>query len=347
MSVPVSTDDYIIVEQLALGKPLLARVTSVKGNNIRAIRQPDHLDSVNLELTFDDVLANLGDDPTTTANAFGVQLRSSRCIHTKVNDRVGDIHFFYTPDAAEGSAVMRAVDDVYHDVLYRYRLTKMLDNNLSIEIHSGRGLKYGGMFQNANKKRPNTIILYPDEMPAESYPYVLAHEFGHMLHLVYLKGRGGVQAELLKLFQYTSEVDVFSRDEVIAAFDDLLASRTSPIDYYKSIENEEDKKILQLGFRYIHQTRGYDLPMLDTMYQGGEEELVKKLLYGVQAVSKRERVAYLTEYAAKNPNEFFAECFAHHVMGQMLPKECRKFMEKVMPLAANLVATWEPPAQKG
>jgi uncharacterized protein YdiU (UPF0061 family) len=83
--------------------------------------------------------------------------------------------------------------------------------------------------------------------------------------------------------------------------------------------------------------------MIDTMWQAGEKELVHKLLEGVQSVSKRERVAYLTEYAAKNPDEFFAECFAHHVMDQMLPKECKKFMEKVMPLAAQLVASWEPP----
>ena len=333
----IKVDDYIIVRVGTSHR--LAKVYGVdKSGRVNATLEPSHLRQENLQMDADvvaeDVCANLGADPVK-GTAFGVDLNMVRFVKTKNHNMVGEVHFFYKPEAAEYQALMGALDDVY-ETMKAKKVHGMLSTNLSLEVMGGGG-KVPSRFKKGSDKVAHRIMMYPHSVVGDRLEYMVHHAFGHMMLATYLRDVAKVRSELLRLFALTSKPVIVERERLVGLFDDMLESGSPPEDYVKALQDDEDRAAMKLGFRTIKQATRFSPRMLNDLFLAGDVDTLREMVATVQGVASNEPTTLLTDLANVSPEALFAECYAFYMAGLTLPKNAKSFIERVMPIGSNAI----------
>lgn len=331
-------NDYIVV-QAAPKKYALLKVSSVKNGVVSGVLEHGcHIEALRtvIDLKPQDVILNLGADPHA-GTVYGIDV-GRRHRGKKTLDSFGDIHFFYRPKRE----VWKNIETAFNGLRKRLKKVGLLHTlesaNLLWELEPANKQKYSGLYARSRKETiPHRIAIRPEILDPSDYVYVLAHEFGHHIDFEFIQGVPALYTKWLTLYAHTVSSVSISRKEIQAHFDGLVKSRSTVMDYLKSLDEDDEaekfKKILRI-IRQVHRFSPADINHLLT----GEDHEALKTIWPPQDIPTRTLDPVVSEYATTNVKELFAEAFAFYLTGKKLPKRVQKLIERSVTYASKATA---------
>lgn len=327
----ISRGDYFVAKQEG-GKDYLARaLEDSHGKSVESLLEKNcHIQSMRHTMTvaMSDVVVVLGSDPhpgNVYGHAVGAVFRK-RLSHKEF----GDVFFFYRPEK-------QVITDLSESMkktalrLQKFDLGFLIDD-VVYEVLPYHGEKYAGRFIMAkNEKIPKRIQIRPEIMPASEYEYVLHHELGHNLHLAYCRESHKLNANWLKLFNTSIRVDSIKKDKSQQLLDALVGGDERPSDFKRRLD-EDDALSFKWIIRTIGQVNGLSIQDLDTLFEAEMKEEITKV-WPVRNIPHKELAPIVSEYAAVNYKELFAESFAFYMTKKKLPEPIVKLLEKTISYA--------------
>jgi hypothetical protein len=178
------------------------------------------------------------------------------------------------------------------------------------------------------------ILIRPEHSPADTYPYILAHELGHRIHRQWLQSPS-TEARWIKL--YNTSINVSPIDPQMCQ--DMLKKLSPDFtlkDLKRSLDDDEEKLALKMILRTIKTNHGLTPHELNLLLVSDEVDEVREMW--PEHIDVKSLAPVISEYATTNYSETIAEAIAFHLTGVQLPKAVVKLTEKTLSLAkANLV----------
>ena len=329
-------DDFLICKESKNPRKFLVRVSSLSKDVVHGVLEKDYYipsRRKSIEVPVQNIVCNLGQNPLP-GKVYGVD--TTHWLAFKNHDAFGKIHFFTNPGKELGRALMKAFDVAEHR-LHHYGLDNSIEPSLIYEVRPRHGKLAGRYFHSRDEERyPHRIELYPEIMATavSKLPYVILHEHGHHIHAKYLT-QPKVNAAWIKLFN----TSIAPRDIPVSLskriLKELLSSGEAPSRAVKLLD-EDDAAVCRFIYRYISKERSIGISELDFLAASGNNEAIEEL-WPTHSLEKKELAPIITDYAAKNFRETFAEAFSLHLTGIKLPKAVVSLLEKSIQHAANLM----------
>lgn len=333
----IKAKDYIVVE-VKPGKNRLAKVKSAdddiinvvytKDQHVQELRQSEEVQRAN-------VIINLGPEPKP-GSVYGCSTESLYHGSTD-HDDFGKIYWMYKPE----KQVVKSLNSAFNIVLKKLKkfgLEDLAQDELIWEAHPYYKQKWAGMYMHAKEGR-SRILIRPEHSPADSYPYILAHELGHRIHRQWLQN-SNVEARWIKL--YNTSIQVTPVDPALCR--DMMKKLSPEFtlkDLKNSLEDDDEKNALRLILRNIKTNHGLTPHEINLLLKAEEVDEVKEVW--PEHVDIKALAPVISEYATTNYAETIAEAIAFHLTGVSLPKSVVKLTEKTLALAkANLTGGHAP-----
>lgn len=327
----VSKGDYAVVNSPDGKGSMLIKVSGSNGitvtgvatkyQNIQELRQV-------VDIPAQDVYLNLGPDPRK-GKVYGVDV-SNLYRGSVDHKRFGRLCWMYKPEDEAKESIIRGFNVAYKR-LQNFGLEALASEDIVWELTAPNNEKYAGMYIPQKKTKsleiPPRILIRPEVLTADQYPYVVLHELGHHVHSRYLKSPK-LEAAWVKLYNTSIKKQDIRKEEAQQMLDNLLAGEDHPSAYKKSLE-EEDALVFKWIMRHIKQTHNVSVYELDLLFKGEEREEIR-YLWPTRTIERKELAPVISEYATKNFRETFAEAFAFHLMGLTLPKNVVKLVERTL-----------------
>lgn len=330
----VQKGDYVIAESTEFKEPVVLKISgadgimatgvSIKYQNIPNLRKV-------IDVKQEDIFLNLGPNPRK-GRVYGLDV--SNLYKGSVDHKnFGRLCWMYKPQADTKTDILRGFSVAYKK-LAKFGLEFLADEDIVWEINPANGERYAGMYIPAKKTKslevPARIMLRPEVMTADLYPYVVIHELGHHVHRAFLKSPK-LEAAWIKLFNTSIKPQDIDKTESAFFLDTLLAGEERPSVFRKSLE-EEQQVAFKWIIRHISQTHGITMHELDLLFEGDEREEIRAL-WPTRTIQRKELDPVISEYATKNFRETIAEAFALHLTGTQLPKAVIKLVERTISYA--------------
>jgi|GEM_PF-4682367 len=327
----VSKGDYAVANSPDGKGPLVIKVSgsngttvtgvSTKYQNIQELRQV-------VDIPAQDVFLNLGKDPRG-GKVYGVDV-TNLYRSSMEHKRFGRLCWMYKPEEEAKESIVRGFNVAYKR-LTAFGLEPLASEDIVWELNAPGKEKYAGMYIPQKKTKsieiPARILLRPEVMTADLYPYAVLHELGHHIHSRYVKSPK-LEAAWVKLFNTSIKKQDIRKEEALQMLENLLAGEDRPSSFKKSLE-EEDALVFKWIMRHIKQTHGVSVHELDLLFEGEEREEIR-YLWPTRTIERKELAPVISEYATKNYRETFAEAFALHMTGITLPKNVIKLVERTI-----------------
>lgn len=313
---PIKKGDFLIVEA---AKRCLIKVKEIDGKNISGLNQKmkrgadgQYEKRLTVAVRRKDVLLNLGPAPMP-GKVYGVNIEP---LYRKVETNTcGTILFFVDMDDKKVELTKKALIRTFKK-LKKKRLGGL---SVEIEIRKAEG-KYAGYYHFMPKSPTDELCIKPnfDMMTPADLEYVIAHEYAHGIW--YRMMRPDNIAKWIALYDKHMLPTKVEQDELADIYAEL-ESHGSMRDFMKSCD-EETLPVVKACLKAIKSVHGVDRKHLDMLLRHGHsiEE------YWPTQVEYSDRGVIVSEYARKNPEEFFAEAFAFWFAGKNLPKEVSKLL---------------------
>lgn len=318
----VNVMDYLVARVTEKRKALVrAKAPASKDEDwpiqvVVSNEKQDSDEAETFEVELADVLANLGEYPQD-GSVHGVKIEPW---HETIRHKFwGDIHIYREMKAKEKDHLVAHLDRCSAGLK-----NKHLDGFLPIrmEIRPRKG-SYAGHYKSS--KDIDEIVLHPKDM-VEDTGYVIFHESGHGVWFRQLSTES--KARWVKLYHQCVKLIKANPDTANKLVIDFCSSRVSIKDFKANLRDTDSSLFDEmLGWaRKVHRLRKEDF---DTMISAGwGEELQAYFPTGDIMISEIESV--ITDYAMKNPDEFFAEAFAFYLQDRPLPVSVKKLMRSTI-----------------
>lgn len=327
----IQKKDYVVVE-IKPGKNRLAKVKTVDDEMISVVYTVNqHIQELREfeDVKVEQVILNLGPTPKP-GSVYGCSTESLFQATTDHSD-FGKLYWMYKPEPQVVKSVHTAFNIVLKK-LKKYGLEDLAQDEVVWECHPYFKQKWAGMYMHAKEGR-SRILVRPEHSPADSYPYILAHEIGHRIHRQWLQ-HSGTEAKWVKL--YNTSIQVSPIDPALCK---SMVKRLSPDfrlkDLKKSLDDDDEKLALKNILRTIKTNHGLTPHELDLLLKADEVDEVRDLW--PEHIDVKALAPVISEYATVNYAETIAEAIAMHLTGIQLPKSVVKLTERTLALAkANL-----------
>lgn len=344
MKVRFAPDDYVIIGQQKSETKrvmLLAKVTTTHGDSETfraAVEDLPHLRDTVAKFKAKDVIVNFGRKPEA-GKVYGFDL-AKIYLGKRPHDDFNEFHFFTRVGKDIGDKLYKSADRV---------AKKLSKNGLSFLFGAPcvyevvpKSTKYSGMYIPARAKQnlPARIQISVgqetlDTASLASYEYVLAHEIGHLVHLMFLRKQIGLNAKWINKYSTTIKPKIVTPAQHKALLHELPSHEEDGIKgLLASLEDDDDKVNLKLILKWMRETKGIDLREVDTLIRDGHSSKdVLQEIWPTIPVQSKKLSPLVTEYACKNYKELFAESFAFFLLGHQLPKSIESLMERSLQAA--------------
>lgn len=332
----INPKDYLLAklpsEKTSRSKYGLFKVKSVSDTSVIArFENNPHIKTQVVEVPIKSLVLNLGPSPVE-GKFLGV---STKNLYKKSiqHPDTGRVDFFVVPDKKDLTDLSRGLVDL-HKSLKKHRLSFLLEEDTTLEIIDGRGLKYAGLFMSSRDrdKVPSRIRLcisssHREKVGADQMLYVLAHEFGHALHYHHVKPNKELNSKWISLFKQTRSTRTIERND-LERFLKLLLKEGSVKAATSELE-AEDVPNFKLTLRWISVIHGLSKKDLDDLLESENSQDVKDVWPRVQ-IGDRDLKPLVSQYALKNYHELLAESFAYYLTGKKLPSSVLSLVEKTL-----------------
>jgi hypothetical protein len=314
--------DYVIVK--LYGKYKLVLVTTIAGEEVSGfledeLARDEHQNAIKFPLT--DIVANFGKNPEP-GRAYGVIVEPFQ--RSVKSGRWGTISF-YRHMTAKDIKVLRGSLVRTFDVMHDRLLTGFAP--LSLEIRPPAG-KYAGWYKRISKfDQPDVLCLKPrifDGLTNEEIDRLVYHESAH-----------GIWWRLIPKAMHLKWLGVFHKRMVLRNVDnDTLQSIRKSIQesglslssYLKHEATDDTEIIIREVVKYVKRIHRLEPIDIDLILEHGKS--LKKLWPTHSDLSSP--YIDVSEYAATNARELFAESFAFFMTGIKLPPDLDKLMNMTL-----------------
>jgi hypothetical protein len=320
--IQVFPDDFVLIQDGSVTKPVLAKITAVKGGKIHGILSYEGVaiegeDSFRFDCDMGDIVANLGPRPAF-GKAFGCEIEPyHKTLRTNLSD--------------SGVAVMVDLSDKEEE-----KLTKAFSKIYNISKQHGflkhiKQIRYvirpgmtsvAGMWS-LSKAGTEKIDLYVPradsaEKKAMPFDYVIAHELGHHIWNRYFEETE--KASWIALHRKALAVEEANTSKVSHLRAGLVAAG-SVKEFRKALETDEEKKLFSEILSKVCKTFKVRPDEINALLKSGDN---LSNFWLTTAVQRSDSSIIITEYARKNSQELFAECLAHFLTGVEMPEKLSK-----------------------
>jgi hypothetical protein len=301
-------NDYLVIQLEK--KRHLVQVIKSKEKLVGVIDGPSR-SSPNTQQTIDIkddmIVANLGPEPVW-GSAYGVKIEPYK--NTEHLKPWGDIHYFLGLEEHERSRLIKNL------TLVSDKLREMgLTHHLPIEIHirPPKG-KYHGWYKKHRGESLDTMTLMPADWDNKSLRYIIAHEIGHYVEFNFFTPR--VKKMWIKAYHDFVRLKNIP-DEFIKNSKEKIEESKEIDSVYQDLD-EEDQGYLDVIFGWVEEHHHLTAEHLDTLLATGNSLTP---YWPNVSLSSSDVEVVVTDYAKKNPEELWAEAFAHHVNKIKIPKK--------------------------
>lgn len=260
-----------------------------------------------------EIVVNLGKSPLP-GKVYGVNIEP---LFRKEDTNIcGEILFFVDFDDKQVAKTKNALIKAYKEL----KAKNLLIFDATVEIRAAEG-KYAGWYKHLPKGPLDILCVKPnfDTMKDSDLRYVILHESAHGIWY-----RGLSKKSIAKWIQmYEKHMALSECDEdALKEFLDEIKDAGSIRDYLKSAE-EEQKLSVKAALKHIKAVHSINAQHLDSLLR--QNEPIDE--YWPSFVEFSEKNFIISEYAATEPEEFFAEAFAYWITGKKLPKDVQKLLD--------------------
>lgn len=321
-------NQYVIVKRKE-EKPFLARIESVKGDGsvMVALEKDIQYQRNVVEVEKKEIKVILGENPLP-GTVHGFDMHN---IYRKTTEHEfwGPIHFFVTLDKPTRKLLNTSLDATAERVA-KLGLEGFTDC-FQTEIRAKKG-KYAGMYKHSGKQDKPNVAWYAPECSKgdpKSMRNVIFHEFGHVVRFngvltnkmrnkwlrLYQKTIAQVQVEPKTLKAILHDLDDY--DEESESFKGAIRGATQDM-------SPRVQKALMQWLKETHKIGGREL---EIMWRSSKLKDVEKY-WPDHMIDTHDLKPAVTEYATKNVEELFAECFALYCQKIKIPSVFEELLEE-------------------
>ena len=320
-------NQYVIAKEGKEGKPFLARIEKVHERSVFVVPQKDVQYQRNvIELDKKDIKAMLGENPVPgTVYGFDMHNLYRKTIE---HDFWGSIHFFIHPDKDTMTRLKKGLDETAK-IVDKLNLGHYADC-FETEIRAKKG-KYAGMYKHSTTEGKPKVVWYAPEHcmgSQDTMNYVILHEFGHVLRYNGLK-TNKMRNKWLRLYQRTiAQVKVESKTlkGILHDLDDFDEEQESFKGALNGATQDAHPRIQKAITQWLKETHKISPRELEIMWRASKLEDIQKY-WPDHMIDTHDLKPKVTEYATKNVEELFAECFAFYAQKKKLPDVCVSLLE--------------------
>ena len=305
MSVEAQKDDYLIVRDGSKSKML--RVLSVKKGLIQGVVEDDTDEQENLEVSPDDVLANLGLNPSI---GKVYQSNTERLISVDDDPFWGELHWLFVPTDETKEMVEKALRAAAKK-LKQKNLTSWKSHLRCIKLRYLLGnTKHAGLYKckrSRDDEPSDEIHIKVNEVTVSDLEYVLLHESAHGIDARSLHNEKARRA-WIRHFANLTKFERVDEDTVRDVVESVLEEKGTD-----HLTDEQSKLFFDgpyadfLAAHALKERDFYDL------LENATEYLRDRLTPFIRAVVVSEQTTDSTEYSKTNVAEYFAEAMTGHV----------------------------------
>ncbi len=322
-------NQYVIIRQ-GQDKPFLAKIEKIKDNGkVFVVPEKDIQYGLNvIDVKKNDIKVLLGSDPLP-GRVHGFDL-NNLFRKTITHDFWGDIHFFIRPDK-ETMKVLKDGLDKSAKIVEKLGLGMYAGGNcFETEIRAKTG-KYAGMYKHGGKEKMNKVWYAPEFAHGQvtEMVYVILHEFGHVIRFNGVLSNK-MRNRWIRLYQKTiQQVQVPSKD-LSAILSDIAGEDEDQVSFNKALSNsmsDRHPRFKKAVLQWLKETHKINPRELEVMWRSSNVKDISQY-WPDHLIDTHDLKPKVTEYATKNVEELFAECFAFYAMGRKLPEVCVALLEE-------------------
>ena len=315
--IPFNPDDYLLVKHNR--KLKLALALNEKSRQAVLVDTLDSDEPEHIKLEKEDLIANLGASPAV-GKVHGVHIEPMR---KQVLKPYGLLCFYKKLEKKEIKTIKKSFSWMLEQ-LTGIGLEKLMPIG-RIEIREKKS-KYAGMYvykRTRDGEVSDKVILFAQDYNDVDYMrYVVAHEMGHALWFRLVSEK--LQAEWIERYESRISVENYTQDQLTDLLNNVMEYEGGISAYAREIAEDDTRALIKEVYSHFKRTYRLDRQMVDLMMNNSRR--LAKMWPTAVDLGQASGVD-LGSYAMVSPKEFFAECFAFHITGKKLPKDCRKLME--------------------
>lgn len=310
----VSQGDYLILR--VENRAALARCSATSGSPkgphkaILCKEQDTEKRSVlPVEFTLNEVMSNLGRTPPI-GSVYGQKVEP--LLKTRPSKFWDEIRLYKSFSESEEKDLVAEISSAYR----KLREMKLPAPRMELEVRQEQG-KYAGMYKYRPKAEADVLIIKPAHN-LEGLHYVVFHEYGHGIWYRCMTPRQRLLwVQLYHDYIVLQEVTPADLEQILGEVE-----AAGSIGAFLKEADDQTQMIFKVALRQMTQIHGMQKKHLDLALTQGESIAN----YWPETLELSEKETALTDYGKANPEELFAESFAHHVAGRKLPKKIQELL---------------------
>jgi hypothetical protein len=323
----MKNNQYVICQRKE-EKPFLARIEKVREDGVLVALQKDIQYQKNvIEVEKKEVRAILGENPVP-GTVYGFDLHN---LYRKSIEHEfwGPIHFFIRPDKDTLKLLKKSLDRTAE------RIEKLglgwYASQFQTEIRSKKG-KYAGVYKHSGSAdKPNVVWYAPECAKGDQRQMdnVIFHEFGHAVRFNGLTSNK-MRNKWLRLYQKTIaqvKVEPKQLSAILHDLDDYDEETESFKGAIKGATQDMSPRIEKALMQWLKETHRITGRELEIMWRSSKLKDISKF-WPDHMIDTHDLKPAITEYATKNVEETFAECFAFYCQKVKIPSAFEELLEE-------------------
>lgn len=265
-----------------------------------------------------DVMANLGSNPRP-GNVFGIKIEPFKRLIQHPD--WGDIYLFRNLEQIEEKMMLHHMSKVAQKLkqlgVFPYR------KETQIHIRPAGG-KYPGMYTHDTKS--HDIITYKAaSFDHENMDYYLSHEWGHGMWFTMMPPQ--FRAHWMKFYIKNTQKLMTGSQRLAVLMKDYIESGMLVREFGRSLE-DTDKLVFIEILHAIKKIHSLDVRHIDDLRAMSAENI--QAIWPKNAIELPQHQILVSDYANKNPDEFWCEAFSYWFIGKQIPKDLENAVLKTI-----------------
>lgn len=323
----MKTNQYVVVKRKD-EKPFLGRIDKVREDAVMVALEKDIQYQRNVvEVDKKDIKVLLGENPLPgTVHGFDLNNLYRKTLEHKF---WGPIHFFVPLEKPTLRILKNSLDRTAE------RVTKLglehYADCFETEIRAKKG-KFAGMYRHSGSEdKPNVVWYAPDwcKNDQKQMDYVVFHEFGHAVRYNGIK-TNKMRNKWLRLYQKTIaqvKVEPKTLRAILHDLDDFDEEQESFKGALNGATQDQSPRVQKALTQWLKETHRITGKELEIMWRSSKLKDLEKF-WPDHMIDTHDLKPALSEYATKNVEETFAECFAFYCQKMKIPSAFEELMEE-------------------
>ncbi len=267
-----------------------------------------------------DILANLGPRPKIGGNVYGKKIEPFRKMLQHPD--WGDVILFRNLEQMEEQMLMRHLTTVAKKLkdlgVFPYR------KETQVHIRPASG-KYAGFYTH-NTKEHDVLTYKAVSFDHENMDYYISHEYGHAMWFTMMPPQW--RSQWIKFYIKNTQKLMTGSQRIASLMSEYIESELTIREFGRALEADVDKKVLSEILTTIRKVHALEPRHIDELRAMSSESVAG--VWPKNAVELPQHQILVSDYANKNPDEFWCEAFSFWFIGKQIPPGLEAAVKKTI-----------------